>query len=79
MTDALQAFLQAASLETLAFAPGSRYHGIPLGQCTRPDGQPIAFVRRRILPPPDRFVTLRLHTVAEGDRLDNLAAAHLGA
>ena len=27
---------------------------------------------------PERFVTLRLHTVAEGDRLDNLAAAYLG-
>jgi hypothetical protein len=78
MTDPLHAFLQAASLETLAFPPGSRYHGVPLGQRTRPDGPPIAFVRRRIVPPQDRFVTLRLHTVAEGDRLDNLAAVHLG-
>jgi len=78
MTDALQAFLQAASLEALAFPPGSRYHGIAIGQWTRSDGTSTAFVRRRTVPPPDRFVTLRLHTVAEGDRLDNLAATHLG-
>lgn len=78
MTDPLAAFLQAASLQAQAFPPGSRYHGIEVDQWTRPDGQPTAFVRRRIVPPPERFATLRLHTVAEGDRLDNLAAAHLG-
>jgi hypothetical protein len=78
MSDILTAFLQAASLETQAFPPDSRYYGIAVAQWTRSDGQPIAYVRRRMVPPPDRFVTLRLHAVAEGDRLDNLAAVYLG-
>ncbi len=78
MTDALKAFLQAASLEASAFPPGSRYHGIAVGQWTRADGRPTAFVRRRVVPAAERFVTLRLHTVSEGDRLDNLAATYLG-
>ncbi|MDF3308904.1 hypothetical protein P3H15_28215 [Rhodococcus sp. T2V] len=78
MTDPVQAFLQAASLELAAFPPGSRYQGIPIGRWTAADGRTVVFVRRRTVPPPDRFVTLRLHTVVEGDRLDNLAATHLG-
>lgn len=78
MTDALKAFLQAASLEAAAFPPGSRYQGIAVAQWTRPDGRPVAYVRRRMVPPAERFATLQLHTVAEGDRLDNLAATYLG-
>jgi hypothetical protein len=78
MTDPVQAFLQAAALEPAAFPPGSRYQGIAIARWTTADGRPVAFVRRRTVPPPDRFVTLRLHNVVEGDRLDNLAAAHLG-
>lgn len=78
MTDALKAFLQSASLEASAFPPGSRYHGLAVSQWTRPDGRPSSFVRRRIVPPAERFATLQLHSVTEGDRLDNLAAAYLG-
>jgi hypothetical protein len=78
MTDALKAFLQAASMEASAFPPGSRYHGLAVGQWIRPDGQPTAFVRRRTVPPTERFFTLQLHTVADADRLDNLAATYLG-
>jgi hypothetical protein len=78
MSDILMAFLQGASLETQAFPPDSRYHGIAVAHWERPDGQSTAYVRRRIVPPPDRFATLRLHTVANGDRLDNLAAVYLG-
>jgi hypothetical protein len=78
MTDPLQAFLQATSIEVQAFPLSSRYHGVPTGTWTLPDGRPVAFVRRRTVPQGDRFVTLRLHAVAEGDRLDNLAALYLG-
>jgi hypothetical protein len=78
MTDALQAFLQATSIEAPAFPPGSRYHGLATDTWTLPDGRPVAFVRSRVVPQPERFVTLRLHAVAEGDRLDNLAALYLG-
>lgn len=78
MTDPVQAFLQAAALEPAAFPPGSRYQGIAIAAWTAGDGRPVAYVRRRTLPQPDRFVTVRLHTVVEADRLDNLAAIHLG-
>lgn len=56
----------------------SRYHGIETIILERPDGTIIAHLRRRFLPSPDRFALLREHLVTEGDRLDNLAAQHLG-
>ncbi|MCL4798481.1 MAG: LysM domain-containing protein [Burkholderiales bacterium] len=43
-----------------------------------PDGRMIAHLRRRFVPPPERFATLREHAVVQGDRLDRLAAQHLG-
>jgi hypothetical protein len=36
------------------------------------------FLRRRFVPPPERFALLQEHTVSQGDRLDNLAAQYLG-
>lgn len=76
--DPLQAFLQANALTPPAFAPTSRYHGIPTAQLALPDGRTAVYVRRRFLPPPEAFVPLQLLTVAEGERLDQLAARHLG-
>ncbi len=78
MTDPLKAFLQATSLEAPAFAPGSRYHGLEVAQWLRPDGEPVPFVRRRFIPPPEAFATLREQAVEQGDRVDTLAARHLG-
>jgi hypothetical protein len=78
MTDPIQAFLQANALAPTAFPPTSRYHGLETGQWLRPDGRPVSYVRRRFVPQPDRFALLQRHTVAEGDRLDNLAARYLG-
>jgi len=77
MTDPLKVFMQANSLTSPAFAPGSRYHGLDVAQWTRADGVSISYVRRRLVPPPSNFSTLKLHRVEEGDRLDNLAAKHL--
>lgn len=78
MTDPLKAFLQANALTAPAFAPDSRYHGLDTTQWTAPDGTPVTYVRRRFIPPPERFATLREHVVEMGDRLDSLAAQHLG-
>ena len=78
MTDPIKAFLQANSLESPAFPPTSRYSGLPTVQWTRPDGRPVVYVRRRFVPPPERFAILQEHRVVEGDRLDNLAARYLG-
>lgn len=76
--DPLEAFMQANALVTPLFPPTSRYHGIAAAQLTLPDGTVIAFLRRRFVPPPENFALLFEHVVAVGDRLDNLAAQHLG-
>lgn len=78
MTDPLKAFMQANALTAPAFAPDSRYHGLDVAHWTRPDGTPVPHVRRRFIPPPSNFATLREHRVESGDRLDNLAARYLG-
>jgi hypothetical protein len=43
-----------------------------------PDGREVAYVQRRIIPPPDIYTSLQDHVVVDGDRLDNLAAKYLG-
>lgn len=59
------------------FTPTSRYAGLELGTTTV-DGRTVAYVRRRPLPPvPPAGPAARQHLVAEGDRLDNLAAQYL--
>jgi hypothetical protein len=76
--DPVQAFLQANALTVPAFPATSRYHGIALSTLTLPDGTTVAYVQRRFVPPPERFVVLAEHRVQSGDRLDNLAARFLG-
>jgi hypothetical protein len=78
MSDPLQALTQALPLEKSLFPPASRYHGVALATWARPDGTAIAYLRRRFVPPPERFALILEHTVAAGDRLDNLAARYLG-
>ena len=64
--------------QTGALPPNSRYHDVETAQLTRPDGRTIVYLRRRFVPPPERFALVLEHTVVEGDRLDNLAAKYLG-
>jgi hypothetical protein len=78
MIDPIQAFMQANALAAPAFSPESRYYGLEIAQTTGPDGQPVAYVRRRFVPTPERFATQSEHVVSQGDRLDNLAARYLG-
>ena len=77
MSDPLQALLQGPAKPTL-FPPNSRYAGIDTGTLTTVAGNTIVFVRRRFVPPPERFALLQEYTVVEGDRLDNLAAKFVG-
>jgi hypothetical protein len=60
------------------FPPNSRYHATPTVTTVTAGGRTIVHLRRRIVPPPERFATFREHTVVQGDRLDRLAAEHLG-
>lgn len=71
--DPLTAFLQSTAMTQPAFAPGSRYHGLPVLAHTRDDGTAVPYVARRFLPDPATLATSGHHVVSVGDRLDNLA------
>ncbi|MFJ3306450.1 LysM domain-containing protein [Streptomyces sp. NPDC086549] len=61
------------------FTAASRYHGIDVARYEPPGGgDPIPYVRRRLLPDPGSLTPLGLHTVTEADRLDRIAAAAFG-
>ncbi|HTK87512.1 MAG TPA: LysM domain-containing protein [Nitrospiraceae bacterium] len=77
MSDPLQALLQTAG-NLDVFPINSRYHGIEPAIFTTADGRPLVYVRRRFVPPSDRFALLQEHTIVQGDRLDSLAANYLG-
>jgi len=64
------------------FEPSSRYYNIDTATMTvgSNGGEPrvISYKRRRIIPSGETMRTLVEHTVAQGDRLDNLAARYVG-
>jgi hypothetical protein len=61
-----------------SFPPSSRYHGIDTTTHTTSRGEEIVHLRRRFIPPPDRYQLLHEHTVVEGERPDRLAAQFVG-
>lgn len=80
MSDPLQSILQFNS-KTIFFPATSRYHGIDTATLETGEGKTkrtIIYLRRRFVPPPERFALFQEHTVIQGDRLDNLAAQYLG-
>jgi hypothetical protein len=64
------------------FAATSRYADVPLAELAvaRPGEEPraVRYVTRRPLPAPESTTRLLTHTVIQGERLDNIAARHLG-
>jgi hypothetical protein len=76
-TDPVQAMLAQTSLQRSLFSPTSRYYGLPIATLETADG-PVIYVKRRFVPPPERFQTIQQYIVQQGDRIDNIAAAHLG-
>lgn len=60
-------------MTTFNFPPTSRYRGIE----TVTTGS-VVHLRRRLLPPVERFAPIKEHVVAEGERLDQIAARELG-
>jgi hypothetical protein len=60
------------------FPPTSRYAQIETTTLELEDGVIIRYLRRRFVPPPERFTLLQEHEVTEGDRLDNITARYLG-
>ena len=60
------------------FSITSRYYGIAVVTLETPDGEKTVYIRRRFVPPPERFELLMEHSVTEGERLDNITALVLG-
>lgn len=56
----------------------SRYYAIEQVELETPDGKEIKYLRRRFVPPAERFQLLQEHSVSEGERLDNITAQYLG-
>lgn len=67
---------QLLGLKPAAFAPNSRYNGVQTATLTASDGRVIVYLRRRFVPPASALAQMAAHTVAQGDRLDNLSAAY---
>jgi len=78
MIDPQQAGLPPGGLKATLFSPTSRYYGVDTATWTSAAGRPIVYLRRRLLPPPERFALLQEHVVTQGERLDNVTAAFLG-
>ena len=59
-----------------------RYDGLEVATATVPDGtggvREVPYWRRRLLPDPGAVVPLAMHPVTAQDRLDLVAARHLG-
>jgi hypothetical protein len=77
-TQLLQTLLQAGNLPVNNFPVTSRYYRTGTATMDEPNGRKIIYLRRRMLPSPDRFVLLHEYVVREGDRLDNIAATQIG-
>ena len=60
------------------FPPTSRYYRTKTAEFEEAQGRRVVYLRRRFIPPPERFAQLFEHRVTEGDRLDNITFKYLG-
>jgi hypothetical protein len=74
----MQGIVQPGTLKASLFPITSRYYGIDTATLITPAGKTIIYLRRRFVPPPERFALLQEHVVTQGDRLDNITASYLG-
>jgi hypothetical protein len=74
----LESMLANSSAGSRPFPPNSRYNASATLTYTFPDGRAVAYLTRRFVPRAESITAMGTHTVAFGDRLDNLAARHLG-
>ena len=77
MTDPTQVVLQTVAAPS-PVAPTSRYSGIEVAQLRTDSGDTLVYLRRRFVPPAERFDLLVEVPLVQGDRLDNLTAKYLG-
>jgi hypothetical protein len=55
---ALRQLLQPGGLQSTLFPPTSRYHGIETATLETVDGKTVIYLKRRSIPPPERFALL---------------------
>jgi hypothetical protein len=60
------------------FGMNSRYATTERATLEMADGTVIVYLKRRFVPPPERFALLSEHTVKLRERLDQIAAEYLG-
>ncbi len=60
------------------FSVNGRYNNVETAEFTTPGGKKVIYLKRRFLPSSARFSLLQEHTVAEGERLDQITARYLG-
>jgi hypothetical protein len=58
------------------FSLNSRYYGIATNTLDTADGRKLVYVRRRFVPPPERFELLLEHVVTQGERVDLITARY---
>jgi hypothetical protein len=80
--DPLQALLGSGVVPSVSFPLTSRYAAVGIATYSPvpapgQDEVPVAFLRRRLVPPPERFSLLYEYACVEGDRRDLVAAALL--
>jgi hypothetical protein len=80
--DPIAALLGAGVVPSVSFPPTSRYAAVGVTTyapipAPGEDPLPIRFLRRRLVPKPERFALLYEYTSVEGDRHDLVAAVHL--
>jgi hypothetical protein len=78
MTDPFQLLMQAGQRPINNLPPTSRYYSVGTATLETTDGKTIAYLKRRFIPAAESLELIQEHTVKEGDRLDNLAAAYIG-
>ena len=78
MDSALAALITSAAGTGAPTLPSSRYYGAQTQQFTLPDGTPVMYLARRIVPQPTTYTSTQTYVIVDGDRLDNLAARFLG-
>jgi hypothetical protein len=59
------------------FPPTSRYANVETYTIDVPGVGKVACLRRRFVPPPERFALLQEHTVRQNERLDNITALYI--
>jgi len=76
--DPVLAMLAQSALKNTQFAPTSRYFGIDTAALALGGGVGVAYLKRRFLPDAGRFQLVQEHRVAQGERLDTIAAHYFG-